>query len=49
MQGIKKAVPTGSNCSERFQKPIDFSFSREGEVKKSAMPNIVTAPMGRLM
>ena len=49
MQGMKKIVPIGSNCFARSQNPIDFSFSRGGEVKKSAMPRIVTAPMGRLM
>ena len=49
MQGMKKMVPIGSNCFERSLKPIDFSFSREGEVKKSAMPRIVTAPMGKLI
>ena len=49
MQGMKKTVPTGSNCFKRSKKPIDSSFSRKGEVKKSAMPRIVTAPRGRLM
>lgn len=49
MQGMKKVVPIGSNCFARSQKPIEFSFSRGGEVKKSAIPTIVTTPMGRLM
>ena len=49
MQGIKKVVPIGSNCFARSQKPIEFSFSRGGEVKKSAIPTIVITPMGKLM
>ena len=49
IQGKKMIVPTGSNCFVRSQKPIEFSCSRGGEVKNSAMPTIVTAPMGRLM
>ena len=49
IQGMKKSVPIGSNCFARAQKPIDFSFSRGGEVKNKAMPMIVTAPIGRLM
>lgn len=49
IQGKKMIVPTGSNCFVRSQKPIEFSCSRGGEVKNSAMPTIVTAPIGRLM
>ena len=43
MQGTKNIVPIGSNCFARSRKPIEFSFSRGGEVKKSTIPSIVTA------
>ena len=49
MQGTKRVVPMGSNCFARSEKPIESSFARGGDVKKSAIPKIVTAPRGRLM
>ena len=49
MAGMNSVVPIGSNCFARSQKPIEFSSFRGGEVKNSAMPKIVTAPIGRLM
>jgi len=49
MAGMKRKVPKGSNCLKRSVKPMEFSSFLGGEVKKRAMPRIVTAPIGKFI